>query len=179
MTPSGIGHQIGWSSSAWTAVTSMAATPRIFYTDGSASPNPGPGGYAVIEQGKPVALGSEPGNTTNIRMEGMALIAAMQLAGAEECEIHTDSEFWVNVLTKWAPGWAAKGWRKSSGPIKIPPCSRSSSGCAATTAMSKMSWPTNGLTEHELGSALEENEQQETGHSDRFFSYGGSGCEIA
>ena len=42
----------------------------------------------------------------------------MQLAGAEECEIHTDSEFWVNVLTKWAPGWAAKGWRKSSGPIK-------------------------------------------------------------
>ena len=118
MTPSGIGHQIGWSSSAWTAVTSMAATPRIFYTDGSASPNPGPGGYAVIEQGKPVALGSEPGNTTNIRMEGMALIAAMQLAGAEECEIHTDSEFWVNALTKWAPGWAAKGWRKSSGPIK-------------------------------------------------------------
>ena len=79
----------------------MAATPRIFYTDGSASPNPGPGGYAVIEQGKPVALGSEPGNTTNIRMEGMALIAAMQLAGAEECEIHTDSEFWVNALTKW------------------------------------------------------------------------------
>ncbi len=96
----------------------MAATPRIFYTDGSASPNPGPGGYAVIEQGKPVALGSEPGNTTNIRMEGMALIAAMKLAGAEKCEIHTDSEFWVNVLTKWAPGWAAKGWRKSSGPIK-------------------------------------------------------------
>ena len=87
----------------------MVVAPRIFYTDGSASPNPGPGGYAVIEQGKPVALGSEPGNTTNIRMEGMALIAAMQLAGAEECEIHTDSEFWVNVLTKWAPGWAAKG----------------------------------------------------------------------
>ena len=51
-------------------------------------------------------------------LEGLALIAAMRLAGAEECEIHTDSEFWVNVLTKWAPGWAAKGWRKSSGPIK-------------------------------------------------------------
>ena len=82
----------------------MVVAPRIFYTDGSASPNPGPGGYAVIEQGKPVALGSEPGNTTNIRMEGMALIAAMQLAGAEKCEIHTDSEFWVNVLTKRAPG---------------------------------------------------------------------------
>lgn len=30
---------------------------RIFWTDGSASPNPGPGGFAVLEAGKPVALG--------------------------------------------------------------------------------------------------------------------------
>lgn len=91
---------------------------RIFFTDGSASPNPGPGGYAVIENKQPVALGSEMGDTTNIRMEGMALIAAMELANGEACEIHTDSEFWINVITKWAPGWAAKGWRKSGGPIK-------------------------------------------------------------
>ena len=75
---------------------------RVFFTDGSASPNPGPGGYAVIENGRPVALGSEDGQTTNIRMEGMALIAAMKLAGGEPCEIHSDSEFWINVLTKWA-----------------------------------------------------------------------------
>jgi len=91
---------------------------RVFFTDGSASPNPGPGGYAVIENGQPVALGSEDGQTTNIRMEGLALIAAMELAGDEPCEIHSDSEFWINVLTKWAPGWAAKGWRKKGGEIK-------------------------------------------------------------
>ena len=91
---------------------------RIFYTDGSASPNPGPGGYAVIEEGKPVALGSEDGDTTNIRMEGRALIAAMNLADGEPCEIKTDSEFWINVITKWAPGWQARGWKKSGGPIK-------------------------------------------------------------
>lgn len=91
---------------------------RIFYTDGSASPNPGPGGFSVIENGKPVALGSEDGDTTNIRMEGKALIAAMKLADGEACTINTDSEFWINVITKWAPGWAAKGWRKSGGPIK-------------------------------------------------------------
>lgn len=88
---------------------------RIFYTDGSASPNPGPGGYAVIENSQPVALGSEDGNTTNIRMEGRALITAMSLAGNEPCEIHTDSEFWINVITKWAPGWEAKGWTKKGG----------------------------------------------------------------
>lgn len=91
---------------------------RIFYTDGSASPNPGPGGFAVIENSKPVALGSEDGETTNIRMEGFALVAAMQLAAGEPCEIHTDSEFWINVLTKWAPGWEEKGWRKKGGEIK-------------------------------------------------------------
>ena len=88
---------------------------RVFYTDGSASPNPGPGGYAVIENGKPVALGSEDGATTNIRMEGRALIAAMKLADGARCEIYTDSEFCINVLTKWAPGWQAKGWSKKGG----------------------------------------------------------------
>lgn len=91
---------------------------RILFTDGSASPNPGPGGYAVIEGGRPVALGSEAGESTNIRMEGFALLAALECGAGDDIEIHTDSEFWINVLTKWAPGWAAKGWRKSGGPIK-------------------------------------------------------------
>ena len=89
---------------------------RIFWTDGSASPNPGPGGFAVLEEGKPVVLGGEP-ETTNIRMEGLALLAAMKTAAGEECEIHTDSEFWVNVLTTWAPGWKRNGWKKKAGPI--------------------------------------------------------------
>ncbi len=91
---------------------------KILWTDGSASPNPGPGGYAVIdgETGKPVALGAEK-NSTNIRMEGRAMIAALKYAGDEECEIHSDSEFWINVLTKWAAGWKARGWKKSKGEI--------------------------------------------------------------
>ncbi len=91
---------------------------RIFYTDGSASPNPGPGGYAVIENSQPVALGSEDGDTTNIRMEGKAIIAALTLAAGGPCRVHTDSEFWINVITKWAPGWEAKGWKKKGGEIK-------------------------------------------------------------
>ncbi len=90
----------------------------IYYTDGSASPNPGPGGFAVIKDLKPHILGSERGETTNIRMEGMALVAALQDAAGESCEIYTDSEFWINVVTKWAPGWQAKGWVKKGGEIK-------------------------------------------------------------
>ena len=89
----------------------------ILWTDGSASPNPGPGGYAVIKDGQPVALGAEK-DSTNIRMEAQAIIAAIEYAREEGCEIHTDSEFWINVLTKWAPTWKANGWKKKSGPIK-------------------------------------------------------------
>ena len=59
---------------------------RILWTDGSASPNPGPGGYAVLENGKPVALGREK-ESTNIRMEGLAMVAAIKYAGEEGCEI--------------------------------------------------------------------------------------------
>lgn len=90
----------------------------VYYTDGSASPNPGPGGFAVIKNGVPHVLGSEEGDTTNIRMEGRALIAAMEDSAGEACQIYTDSEFWINVITKWAPGWAAKGWKKKGGEIK-------------------------------------------------------------
>lgn len=94
---------------------------KTLWTDGSASPNPGPGGFAVIEVSedgaRPVCLGREE-DTTNIRMEASAMIAGIEYAGEEGCEIHTDSEFWINVLERWADGWAAKGWRKSKGEIK-------------------------------------------------------------
>ena len=89
----------------------------IYYTDGSCSPNPGPGGFAVIKEMQPAVLGSEK-ESTNIRMEGMALIAAMKDSKGQECIIHTDSEFWINVITKWAPGWKEKGWKKKGGEIK-------------------------------------------------------------
>jgi len=89
----------------------------IYYTDGSCSPNPGPGGFAVIKDMKPSFVGYEK-DSTNIRMEGKALIAAMKDADGAQCEIFTDSEFWINVITKWAPGWEAKGWTKKGGEIK-------------------------------------------------------------
>ena len=94
---------------------------KILWTDGSAEPNPGEGGFAVIEvkgeEAGPVVIGRE-GTSTNIKMEGTALIAAIKYAGEEGCEIHSDSEFWINVLTKWAPKWEAAGWKKKTGEIK-------------------------------------------------------------
>ena len=91
----------------------------VYYTDGSASPNPGPGGFAVIRDNQPYIIGGEPAHeTTNIRMEGLAIKTALEDSKGEECQIYTDSEFWINVITKWAAGWEAKGWTKKGGEIK-------------------------------------------------------------
>lgn len=93
---------------------------RTYYTDGSASPNPGPGGFAVILDGQPVVLGGEPDGsaTTNIRMEGFAIMAALKHAAGAPCRIYTDSEFWINVITKWSLNWEKNGWKKKGGEIK-------------------------------------------------------------
>lgn len=89
----------------------------IYYTDGSCEPNPGTGGFAVIKEMKPHILGGEP-ETTNIRMEGLAIIAALKDAAGEHAEIYSDSEFWINVITKWSIPWEANGWKKKGGEIK-------------------------------------------------------------
>lgn len=88
-----------------------------YYTDGSCEPNPGTGGFAVIKGMQMCVLGGEH-NSTNIRMEGMAIIAALKDSNGALCEIYTDSEFWINVITKWSLAWEKKGWKKSGGEIK-------------------------------------------------------------
>ncbi len=85
-----------------------------YFTDGSCSPNPGPGGFAVIQNSEPVRLGHDK-ESTNIREEGKALIAALEHAGSEPCEIFTDSEFWIKVITEWSLTWEANGWQKKGG----------------------------------------------------------------
>jgi ribonuclease HI len=48
-------------------------------------------------------------------MEGLAIMAALKDAAGAVCEIQTDSEFWIKVLTEWAPRWQAAGWHKKGG----------------------------------------------------------------
>lgn len=85
-----------------------------YYTDGSCSPNPGPGGFSVIKDMQPAILGGAKAST-NIRMEGEALAAAMKDADGAECEIYSDSEFWIKTITEWAPKWEANGWQRKGG----------------------------------------------------------------
>ena len=92
------------------------------FTDGSAVPNPGPGGWGVVwvENGRIVrqAHGHEP-NTTNNRMELRALIEAFTMLPADAgIDVLSDSELCVNTITRWAPAWERAGWKRKAGPIK-------------------------------------------------------------
>ena len=92
------------------------------FTDGSAVPNPGPGGWGAVwvEDGAVRAQrhGHDP-DTTNNRMELRALIEAFQMLPQDAvAEVRTDSRLCVDTITTWAPGWERKGWTKKTGPIK-------------------------------------------------------------
>ena len=43
-----------------------------------------------------------------------AIIAALQDANGEHAEIFTDSEFWINVITKWSIAWKPTLERKKA-----------------------------------------------------------------
>jgi ribonuclease HI len=92
------------------------------FTDGSAHPNPGPGGwgavYVIDGEILDQAHGHDP-DTTNNRMELTALIAGYDLVPAGRATtMYTDSRLCVDTITKWAPGWERRGWKRKTGPIQ-------------------------------------------------------------
>lgn len=92
------------------------------FTDGSASPNPGPGGWGAVwvENGAVVReVNGREGHTTNNRMELTALIEAFKMLPEDAAvTLFTDSRLCVDTITKWAPNWEKKGWTKKGGEIK-------------------------------------------------------------
>lgn len=92
------------------------------FTDGSAIPNPGPGGWGAVYvvDGEVVEQrhGHEP-DTTNNRMELRAIIEGIALVPEDTpAVLHTDSRLAVDTLTTWAAGWERRGWRRRSGPVE-------------------------------------------------------------
>ncbi len=92
------------------------------FTDGSATPNPGPGGWAAVHvvAGEVVAelSGSHP-DTTNNRMELTALLRALELVPqGVPTVLHSDSQLAVRTVNEWAAGWESRGWRRSRGPVE-------------------------------------------------------------
>lgn len=92
------------------------------FTDGSATPNPGRGGWAAVYVigGAIVAeaSGADPA-TTNNRMELTALLEGITLVPAgTPVVLHSDSQLAVRTVNEWAPMWEARGWKRSRGPVE-------------------------------------------------------------
>ncbi len=87
------------------------------WTDGSCLGNPGPGGWAfVATDGKNIAerSGGEH-NTTNNRMELMAVYRALSAAHRHpSVEIHTDSQYVKNGMQTWLKNWKKNNWRTAN-----------------------------------------------------------------
>lgn len=85
-------------------------------TDGACSGNPGPGGWAWVDQVNGAYQSGGEKATTNNRMELIALIRALEYVPSEaSLLIRADSSYVINSLTKWAVGWRKRGWRKADG----------------------------------------------------------------
>jgi len=87
----------------------------IIHTDGACKGNPGPGGWGAILQtgaGHERELhGGEP-ETTNNRMELTAAIMALEaLTRPCRVDLHTDSRYVMDGITKWIVGWKSRGWK--------------------------------------------------------------------
>ena len=92
----------------------MTANTVVIHTDGACSGNPGPGGWGAILRynGHEKELkGGEP-LTTNNRMELTAAIMALEaLKRATTVELHTDSQYVKDGISKWIHGWKRNGWK--------------------------------------------------------------------
>ena len=111
------------------------------YTDGGCSGNPGPGGWAYViiqKTGQSESIcreewGGEK-NTTNNRMELIAVISALQYLKAQKSlglggnsqqgqslciTVHTDSQYVQKGITEWIRNWKRNSWRtKDKKPVK-------------------------------------------------------------
>lgn len=91
----------------------------VIYTDGGASPNPGPGGWAAVilqPGGAPRELTGGAPSTTNNRMELQAAISALaDLSEPSTVDLYTDSQYVRHGITSWLARWRSQGWRRRDG----------------------------------------------------------------
>lgn len=89
----------------------------ILYTDGACSGNPGPGGYGaiLIYNGTEKEISGGEKNTTNNKMEMMAVIKGLEMLKEPcEVEVYSDSAYVVNSIEKgWIYSWKKNGWKKA------------------------------------------------------------------
>ncbi len=89
----------------------------ILYTDGACSGNPGAGGWASIlsYKGKEKVLSGGEKETTNNRMELMAVIMGLEnIKNGNSVKVFSDSAYVVNAFNQnWIENWQRNNWQTS------------------------------------------------------------------
>ena len=87
------------------------------FTDGACKGNPGPGGWGALlrYQGKEKHLYGGELDTTNNRMELLAVIEGLS-ALKRQCvvSITTDSSYVKNGMQQWIHNWKRNGWKNAA-----------------------------------------------------------------
>ncbi|KUG56539.1 DUF4440 domain-containing protein [Kocuria rosea subsp. polaris] len=85
--------------------------------DGSALGNPGPAGWAWYIDDNTWRAGGWPHGTNNMGelKAVLDLLEATAHRREEPLRVLCDSQYVINSITKWMPGWKKKGWKKRDG----------------------------------------------------------------
>jgi ribonuclease HI len=98
--------------------------PKLtIYTDGACLGNPGPGGWGVVIQNEAgsVELSGNHHDTTNNRMEVLAVIKALEAVPGDSYDltIYSDSQYMIKGITEWIKGWKKRQWKTADNkPVK-------------------------------------------------------------
>jgi ribonuclease HI len=88
------------------------------YTDGACKGNPGIGGWGalLVHNEQSIEIFDGELETTNNRMELMAVIEALNHASSmnDDVQIYTDSSYVQKGIQEWIHNWKMNGWRSSN-----------------------------------------------------------------
>ena len=91
------------------------------FTDGACSGNPGPGGWGAILRwrGEDKELFGGEENTTNNRMEALAVINGLKaLTKPSTVTVYTDSTYIQKGMTEWLENWKKKNYKVKGGGLR-------------------------------------------------------------
>lgn len=87
------------------------------FTDGACRGNPGPGGWGVLlrfNDHEKRLCGGEA-ETTNNRMELMAVIQALESLKREcKVKVTSDSQYVLKGINEWMENWKKRGWKTAA-----------------------------------------------------------------
>ena len=89
----------------------------IASADGSALGNPGPAGWAWYIDPTSWRAGGWAHGTNNMGelTAVLDLLESTRHRADEPLTVYCDSQYVINSITKWMPGWKKKGWKKRDG----------------------------------------------------------------